>query len=286
MRCRMSIAVALLVAAAIFVTAPATAATVIGRTGGNVPCGGEGTAIQTGVASSGASFTVPAGTWTLDGWSTEAGAGGGQMAAVVVRPTGTPDQYTVVGVSATENLTANTLNTFETSISVRGGDLLGFWATAPTNCAQLTGDPGDTLALAAMATKPSAGDILTLPPGGGFLLNISAALTSGAGTKASEKKGSQAAPPPREPDHAFLCYSRFQIDPGSWLTSEAAALIAQGYWLPYAEKTVATGTAIGSGYYLSCQQFAATGNIVNADGVNLGQSTGLANAPGYYPEGT
>jgi hypothetical protein len=286
MRRGMLTVLALLGAAAIFAAAPARAATVIGQTGGNLPCSGQGVAVQTGVASSGASFTVPAGTWILDSWSTQAGAGPAEMAAVVVRPTGTPDQYSVVGVSATETLAANTLNTFKTSISVRGGDLLGFWLNGATNCGQLTLDPGDTFAVADTAAKPSPGDILTFmsPDGGGLVLNISATLTS---PSTGKEKGSQTpAPPPREPDHSFLCYSKFQIDPGTWLTSEAAALLAQGYWLPYAEKTTPTGTAIGNGYYLSCQQFTATGNIVNADGLNLGANTSLKNIPGYYPEGT
>jgi hypothetical protein len=293
MRRGMLAVAALLGAAAIFTVPAATAATVIGQTGGagNAFCGANLIRVQTGVASSGASHTVPDGTWVLDSWSTAAGQVGGQMAAVVVRPTGTPNQYLVVGASTTETLTGGTLNTFATSIDVQGGDLLGLWTGAFATCGSSTGNPGDTAGLAFQA-KPAAGDTLTLPfTQPSVLLDISATLTSTAATPTSPgqtegKKSTPSAPPPRAPDHSFLCYSTFQVDPGTWLTSESAALLAQGYWLPFAEKTTPTATAIGNGYYLSCQKFTPTGSLVSADGTDLGEHPELANTPGYYPEGT
>jgi hypothetical protein len=59
----------------------------------------------------------------------------------------------------------------------------------------------------------------------------------------------------------FLCYSKFQVDPGAYATaktsprihSTAADLLALGgYWSPYAEKSVPTRTKITGDYYLIC----------------------------------
>lgn len=51
----------------------------------------------------------------------------------------------------------------------------------------------------------------------------------------------------------FLCYSKWQVQPGVWPYHIAADLVAnEGYWLPYAvEGNVAFGTNIG-GYHLVC----------------------------------
>ena len=135
---RISIVTALLGAVAVFGTAtPAFAATVIGQAAvtSGIGCG-DGTRIQTAVSSSSVSFAVPSGNWLVTSWSTQAGVDGGLMAAVILRPNG--GQYTVVGVSPTETLTPNTLNTFSTSIAVQGGDLLGLWGSF-SNCVLQTG---------------------------------------------------------------------------------------------------------------------------------------------------
>jgi hypothetical protein len=195
------------------------------------------------------------------------------------------------------DLDAEHLNTFATSIAVQGGDLLGFWIAQGSligfvTCVSLTGpNSGDTIGLTSSPSTPAAGNTPTIPPGPQGLLNISATLTSTGQPptstgKTEGKKSTPPAPPPRAPDHSFLCYSTFQVDPGTWLTSESAALLAQGYWLPFAEKTTPTATAIGNGYYLSCPKFTQTGSLVSADGTDLGEHPELANTPGYYPEGT
>src|SRR4029453_11905516 len=89
--------------------------------------------VQTGV-SGGASYTVPAGTWTLSQWSTLANAAGGSMSALVFRATATPGSYSVVGASPVKTLTPSVLNTFTADIKVKGGDLLGLWVSAGTGC--------------------------------------------------------------------------------------------------------------------------------------------------------
>ena len=61
-----------------------------------------------------------------------------------------------------------------------------------------------------------------------------------------------AAPPVvRDPDGAFLCYSRFQVDPGVWPEKEAAALLANGYWRPTAVPGAVSATRLGP-YSLVC----------------------------------
>src|SRR5206468_8864684 len=55
----------------------------------------------------------------------------------------------------------------------------------------------------------------------------------------------------RAPDGAFLCYSRFQVDPGVWPAAEAAALLARGYWRPTATLGTLSATRLGP-YSLVC----------------------------------
>ena len=57
---------------------------------------------------------------------------------------------------------------------------------------------------------------------------------------------------------AYLCYSKFQVNPGLWPyaanghRNTAASLLAAGYWSPYAERSVPTQTKIAGGWYLEC----------------------------------
>ncbi|MFL5927101.1 MAG: hypothetical protein ACJ77E_09210 [Gaiellaceae bacterium] len=50
---------------------------------------------------------------------------------------------------------------------------------------------------------------------------------------------------PRDPDGVFLCYSKFQSDPGVWLAPDALPLAAGGYWRPYAVRGNASATHVG-----------------------------------------
>lgn len=49
----------------------------------------------------------------------------------------------------------------------------------------------------------------------------------------------------------FLCYSKFQVEPGVWVNTQARTLEGQGYWLPFAVKGTSTRTRLGS-YSLVC----------------------------------
>ena len=98
---------------------------------------------------------------------------------------------------------------------------------------------------------------------------------------------------------AYLCYSRFQVDPGVWPFAlagtnhnSAATLMVAGYWSPYAEKSVPTRTKIAGGWFLECNLH---GTQQTVGGVLVGQrgQVFVSNAkllarprPGYYPEST
>jgi hypothetical protein len=183
---------ACLFAAVSLLTGVAAAETVtLGETGADTACNVEANFIvaQTGV-SSGPSYTVPSGQWTITSWSA-AGGSGGQEALVVFRPTGTPHQYTIVGSTAAQTLSAP-LNMFTTSIKVEGGDLIGFWVQDGTMCARETGSPGDTGDAFFPSGVPAAATTLTLAPlVEGFRLNMSVTLTrdsSGSGRSKPKPK--------------------------------------------------------------------------------------------------
>jgi hypothetical protein len=97
---------------------------------------------------------------------------------------------------------------------------------------------------------------------------------------------------PVAPQNAiFLCYSKFQHDPGAWLQDQAEELMGEGYWSPYAlTGNVDGGTNVG-GFHLECNPPAAETAFasidvapelyVGGDGSMIGSvADGL---PGYYP---
>ncbi len=95
----------------------------------------------------------------------------------------------------------------------------------------------------------------------------------------------------------FLCYSSNQVDPGVWATSDtnagnssAATLLTQGYWLPFAEKSVPTATQLPGGWYLICnlqtgQEAAVLGAAIGGAGETITEPS-LQGTPGYYPQAT
>ena len=105
-------------------------------------------------------------------------------------------------------------------------------------------------------------------------------------------------------DYAFLCYSKWEIDPGVWSMDgygsehswTAAYLMSLGMWSPYAETSVPTQTQLPNGYYLICNlgEPALTpsataplapvaGTIVTQKGVVYPTNPEFASTPGYYP---
>ena len=49
----------------------------------------------------------------------------------------------------------------------------------------------------------------------------------------------------------WLCYSKFQVDPGYWFQPQATELFAAGYWQPYAVKANIGSTVLGA-YHIIC----------------------------------
>jgi hypothetical protein len=97
-------------------------------------------------------------------------------------------------------------------------------------------------------------------------------------------------------NNSYLCYSKNQVDPNFWVIStsntgntDATTLLAAGYWLPYAEKSVPTSTQLPGGWYLICNlqtgETAVPGGIIGGAGETITDPT-LAGMPGYYPQAT
>ena len=194
--------------------------------------------VQTAVAS-GQSFTVPS-SGTLTSWSVQSGASVSPMALVVVAPTGV-DQYEIVGESATETPTPNTLNTFSTSIAAEAGDLIGFWYSSSFLAVNHSGDPSDNVDYVSVGSEPGVGNTSAYTEYPGYVLDISATLSSDSGSAV------------RPPNHLFVCYSKYEQDGGQVETySEGETLMEAGGWAPVAMVgNVTGGDNIGT-YHLEC----------------------------------
>jgi hypothetical protein len=101
--------------------------------------------------ASGNSYVVPSTggvtEWTLTSWSHNATSGDGQQLTMkVFRKVGEPLRYMAVGHDGPRPLVPSTLNTFQTSMQVKAGDVLGSNGESPvaSGCRWSTGDPGDS----------------------------------------------------------------------------------------------------------------------------------------------
>jgi hypothetical protein len=176
------------IATALLAIGASSAATVtIGQTdpAASVPCTPSTGLYALQTVSAGASFTVPAGQWSVTSWSTY--ASGGQMGLMVFRPTGTPGSYTVVGESQPRTLTGPGLkttslapNSADPPIAVQSGDLLGFWSQGP-NSACGSGPASTSISAAVASSEPTVGSQVTPTPAAtATVLDISATLTTPA----------------------------------------------------------------------------------------------------------
>ena len=164
---------------ALFVGAPAAAAsTTIGQTSATpgpcpIPTGPVGVLLQSATAGS-PGYSVPAGGGVITSWSTYTGSASGLSEKLVVfRPAG-GSNYTVVGASAVQGLTASSPDTFPTRIPVQAGDLLGLSINTPGSYCLIPGAGGDTLAYTLNTTDPAVGSTFT--PGStvaNYRLNLS-----------------------------------------------------------------------------------------------------------------
>lgn len=241
---------------------PALADTTIGQASASSACSGPALVFESG----GGDYAVPSGTWKITSWSTLAGSPGGQMAAVVFRPTGTPGTYTIVGTSDTETLTASTLNTFSTSLTVQGGDILGMWEAGTAACDNF----GAGTVLFTFQSKPSVGDSISGLSTDSGVPNISAVLSPLGVVSAAT------------PASVFVCYSKWEQDGGAvFPSSQLDALLAVGWWLPVAVPGTVEGGANLGAYHLVCNPpggLTVTGTFVDDGGQVLGQDPGVAYA--------
>lgn len=156
----------------------ASAATTIGQNGVDAAgtCGAGNSFIQTGTATGVPSYAVPAGGGVITSWSFLAGSTTGEHDKLkVVRSVGTANQFVVVGESALEAMTPNTLNTFQLRIPVQAGDLIGLF-TDGKDCVS-THTPGNTNLYVAGA-DPAPGTTFTGIPesSSGEAYNVSAVV--------------------------------------------------------------------------------------------------------------
>ncbi len=99
--------------------------------------------------TSGNSYVVPATggitAWTLTSWSHDAAADVGQQLTMkVFRKTADPLTYTVVGHDGPRPLTPSIVNTFQTRLPVRAGDVLGNNSKSPADNASYFPAPGES----------------------------------------------------------------------------------------------------------------------------------------------
>jgi hypothetical protein len=91
--------------------------------------------------------------------------------------------------------------------------------------------------------------------------------------------------PPPKPVGIFLCYSTFQTDPGVWPAPEAAELLTEGYWLPYAVPGNVTGGTNMGDFHLICNLASSQSvgdSFIGQDGTVFGPAyTGVS---GLYPK--
>lgn len=130
--------VALLAVLALTIGAPpASGSVTLGQLGPNNTSSNAGGLdfIQQGVAA-GTSYVVPA-NGTITSWSNNAPAAASQMLAMeIFRKTRDPNFFTLIGHDGPHPLTSGLVNTFQTSVPVQAGDLLGLNCT--TNSAACT----------------------------------------------------------------------------------------------------------------------------------------------------
>ena len=91
-------------------------------------------------------------------------------------------------------------------------------------------------------------------------------------------------------NNVFLCYSKFQVDPGTWSANQAPELMNEGYWSPMAMIGNLDGATNVGAYHLVCNVastalvFASSSDgdlYIGADGTGVsGAAAGMA---GYYP---
>src|SRR3954451_20761465 len=155
------------------------------------------------------------------------------------------------------------------TLTARPGEdsMLGAWDVQPLT-AVVTGCGASR---SCTVNVPSAPDSFDPGPGGGLNVVPHTAIVNVTATFA------------RNPDGVFLCYSKFQVDPGVWPATDAPSLVAGGYWQPDAVLGKSSAPRFGA-YSLVCNPPA--GAVVSArESVDSGGAviTGTRGGLGLYP---
>jgi hypothetical protein len=148
--------------------------------GGAAACGNDRTWLEYPVTADG----------VISSWSFQADASPPQLKFKLARPTGTPNEFTVVAESAVKTPTAGVLNTYPIQAAAKPGDLIGFYTVTLNDCLRgiSTGPPTYERTGEAALNVPAAFTPQT------DQLDLSAVLEptntfSFAGTTRNKKKG-------------------------------------------------------------------------------------------------
>lgn len=175
------------------------------------PLAEGGFTVQAAEASG--TYAVPAGYGTVTGWRHSTGTASGTLTFKILRPTGTPKEFTVVA-SDTRSVTASTVHAFGVRIPVRPGDRLGLFSD-DVQLAYETNNPADKIGffasdLAIGATRATDGE-----PFEGFKLDVAVTL------EPDPAGGGGGPPPPPAPGtgHPAPVLSQLRVAPSSFLAA-------------------------------------------------------------------
>jgi hypothetical protein len=138
------------------------------------PCPGTTTALQSSV-SSGTSYVVPS-SGLITSWSfQDAAATVTGLKLKVARPAGAVGSYTIVAESSAGTQTPSAVNTYQTSIPVQAGDILGIYASGTELCESTAGTTSADIAYLRSADEPP-GSTMAYSPVVGLRFPVSATL--------------------------------------------------------------------------------------------------------------
>jgi hypothetical protein len=144
----------------------ASAATGLGQTftptGGAAACGDNRTWLEYAAPSDG----------TITSWSFQADGAPPQLKFKVGRPTGNPNQFTIVGESNLKIPVAGQLNSYTAQIPVLAGDLIGFYTATMGGC--LRGGTTAPTVFQRMAGEATLDGTFAFAPDPAFQLDLSA----------------------------------------------------------------------------------------------------------------
>jgi hypothetical protein len=149
----------------------ASAATTVGQTfTPDSLCSADVTHLQT--TSTGGLYVVPS-VGVITKWSFQAGTRPpSQMKFKIARPTGNPDEFTMIGESGLVTPGANQLNSYFVQVPVKPGDLIGLYTSTSGSCARTSGSSRIHYFLGDVVPPSTE----TFTKGAPYLLDLSATL--------------------------------------------------------------------------------------------------------------